>query len=1821
MPNFRISDDSNLASGGMKTRAQRNIVAIEHLKSIEEQSRQATPEEQVVLSQYVGWGGIPQIFNPTPDPDWANLAARLKEILDGDEYSSAFESVLNAHYTSGAVIGEIYQGLERLGFTGGRILEPSMGVGNFLGLMPEQIARRSEVTGIELDSITGRIAQLLYPNHEIYVQGFEKTVLPKDYFDLAISNVPFGDYKINDPEYNALDLRIHNYFFARSLDQVRPGGLVCFITSTGTMQSQSGKAFRAWMSERANLVGAMRLPGDAFKTNAGTEVTTDLIILQKLGAAVELNHQPWIDLAPTEVQDADGNYLKTNEYYVRNPQCMLGDLCDDKLHPGRLALRSNGQNLSESMQQAFTAFPASIYQRSISPEPELDTVRVKIPPGTGIKNYGYLAQGEVLWQRQDAWLYPAEVKGKTADRIIGMIEIRDAVQEVFEVQIRGGSDWDLAVIQEKLNQVYDRFIDSHGYLTDTANLRAFSADPDAQLLQALEKRGDNKEILKSDIFSKRTVRPRVIKAQASTAQEALINSLNEYGRIVPGYMASLLGTDEAPLLNDLNQQGLVFLDPATRQWQTQDQYLAGDVREKLKIAQEQSQEDERFQPNVKALEGVQPRDLGPGEIEVRLGASWVPPEVIADFAHDLLEIDPSKPAIEVGHNSKYAVWGVDVRNPLARHNARNTTTFGTEYITALELLELSLNLKDATVYYRTADDQQRIDQEPTLAARLKQQQIQEQFKNWVWQDFDRSEKLCRIYNDVFNGTVVRQFSNPNLEMPGSNPEIELRPHQKDAVWRMLQSDTTLLAHVVGAGKTFEMIAGAIEMRRLGIAQKPMIVVPNHMLGQFTRELYQLYPNAKVLAPSEKDTQAAKRKELMARIATGDWDAVVVTHSAFTRLPISETQRQTYFKEQLNEIDLMLGDQDVKQSNGVVKFLARERKKLQERVDKITENKIKDDGVTFEQLGIDALFVDEAHFWKNLGRSSKLQNIAGLSNTNSLRAIDAFMKCRIVRANGGRLVFATGTPVSNSIAELYTMQRFLQPEALKRQGIENFDSWVGTFAEKVTAPEIDPTGRFKVKTRLTRFTNVPELMTLFREVADIKTAEQLNLPRPAVERITLASGSSPLQLKYMERLIERAEAVAARKVEPNEDNMLWVTTDGRRASLDPRLISNSLPDYPESKVNQAIANIHAIWKVTESQKLSQMVFCDLGTPKAEKEEIPFSIYQHVKDVLVARGVPANEIAFIHDAAKSKDKELLFAAVRQGKVRVLIGSTEKCGVGMNVQDRLIAEHHLDPPWRPSDIEQREGRILRQGNRNQKVAIFTYVTQGREGQLGFDSYSWQTLARKAEMVAQVMNGDSAIRAVDDISSSALSFDEVKAIATGNPLIIEKATVDNRISELSRYKQAFLNERHTIQRRISSTLPHDIEYSRQRIEALKTDIARRVDTRGDLFAMKIGKHDCIKREAAGKLLQGIIAQIEMQNKRGEQIIGKFAGFDLVVSKLFNGVSFQLASPSGMFYPVKGGDTPLGIIRSIENTLNKLPEQLEENNSILGLKQKEIETLQTTQNTSFDYEEELARLLVRQQEINGELGLNKSDQQSLAVEGGAESKVENSEIESEDQLIDLDSLVSADAAIDWTEAIHWDQTQLLCEPSPELVELLGRINEFIPVETIKGDRIPGNETVSPVPSQEQPELTAKQEEDLESLRRWYHASQGLERPYLSRIEEIALEIKHSGTSLSTEAQTIMDRDLKEYQKRISKLIQDAQSILKKRGQQSPSGAIVYSGQTYTVAEARDGSLSVRSQNRGEILHLNTEGVKSLKLVKQDFVMFDGFAQKLQQERKQVIRR
>lgn len=1509
-----------------------------------------------------------------------------------------------------------------------------------------------------------------------------------------------------------------------------------------------------------------------------------------------------------------------------------------------------------------------------SPEHAL---RERLPPDSTLKNFGYIAQKDIIWQRRGDWLEPTNFKGKRAQRIKGMLEIRDAVQEMFRVQIRGGPDDNLGAAQAKLNQVYDNFVDKFGNLSASSNTRVFNLDPDAQLILALEQKNeDTKEIEKTAVFTQRTVRPKQIKESVKSSQEALLASLNEHNEVVPGYMAQLLGEKEDTVLSDLKRQGLVFKDPGTEQWQAKDHYLSGGVREKLKIAQAAVLGNPEFQPNVEALQKIQPRNLGPGEIEVRLGSPWIPPEVIEDFTHELLQIPKENSGIVVENKNHLALWAVMADSSI-RENPHNQTTYGTKNLSALDLIQHSLNLKDATVYYRGDTYKLLVDQEATLSARMKQDQIKERFKNWVWQDHSRSEQLCQIYNDRFNGTVIREFRNPNLEMPRSNPDITLNPHQKDGVWRSLQSPTTLLAHEVGAGKTFTMVASAIEMRRLGVAKRPMIVVPNHMLAQFTNELQQLYPNAKVLAPGEKDTKVAKRNELMARISTGDWDAVIVTHSTFTLLPLSKEQEKAFYTQQLKEIESTLNNQDGKQSNAIVKALAREQLKLQDRIDAISQRDRQNDGLFFDQLGIDALFVDEAHLWKNLGRASKLQNITGLSNTTSQRAMDAFIKCQLIRKQGGRLVFATGTPISNSIAEMYTIQRFLQPETLEKQGISHFDAWVGTFAEKITAPEIDATGRFKLTTRLTKFTNVPELMNLFRETADIKTIEQLNLPVPEVEQITVATQASQMQLKYMEHLIHRAESVTARSVEPDQDNMLWVTTDGRRSSLDMRLVSPELPNHPQSKVNQAITNIHQIWESTAQNRLTQMVFCDLGTPKKLKvgQTVPFSLYGEIKAGLIAKGIPSEEIAFIHDAKNNTQKEDLYAKMRNGTVRVLIGSTSKCGVGMNIQTRLIAEHHMDAPWRPADIAQREGRIIRQGNRNSKVMVLTYVTQGRDGQIGFDSYSWQTLARKAEMVGQVMNGDPTMRSVDDISGAALSFDEIKAIATGNPLIMEKATVDNRVTELTRYQQAYLNDRYGTQQEIKYQIPQEIKRLTQKIQGLSEDIARRQDTSGNKFTIDIGNRTLTEREPAGQLLLKILSEAEQQNKTGTQKIGTYAGFDLNVHNDSWYTKLVLQSESGLSHEVNWAETPSGVIRTLGNTLNKLSEHLESSQESLAQQQAKLKVVEKEATQPFEYEAELEQLLTRQKEINTELGLYKNDEQAIAKEAEnpdespKQSQKEDQSEGKDETLSNLDDLGSMDRSLDWLDGVDpLEEVYVPCEPTPELMAVLQDLGTFaldlkqvattVQVEKAEIDNASQDLSPPPDPSEvkeseakeakaptpKTPEPTARDIETFNLLKQWHRTAQKLGKSdaYRASIADVAADFQ-AGKPFSNETLQAMQRDFKQldlYQntsqvveptvaQQLDPTIQfngtkvsitqarsisaTATTVLDKAGVQQSDGTIKFTGKQFDLQRTPDRSLLISMEKQGVKVPLYYNGQFSNRATHADKQAVKGIPQRLSQ--------
>lgn len=1569
--NYQITTADEISKGGPKTRAKANLKAIRLLKKLEAEQRQATPEEQAVLVKFSGWGTVADLF--TRKPEWAALQDKLKALLTDREYESARAAILNAHYTGPEVATSICEGLERLGFHGGKILDPSMGAtGVFEGTMSDLWRAQSEVVGVELDSLSGRIAQQLYPDASIHVRGFEDTVLPNDTFDLAISNVPFSEVGVSDPDYKGLPIHtLHDYFFMKALDKVRPGGMVAFITSSGTMQAARGEGVRKLLAERANLVGAIRLPSNAFKQVAGTEVTTDVILLQKLGAGVEPNGLAWTKLQPSSVVDSDGNALPINEYYAQKPQMMLGTLVDDKLHPGRLALTSDGRDIQDAIREAFSLLPENIYH-PLNEATQLQPIGVLIPPELqdSVKPYAYVMHQDQLMQRVGHYLEPAELEGKKLERMKGMLAIREAVQTVFAVQLQNGGEDELRKAQATLNQTYDQFVKDCGCLHQTANKLVFKHDPDFPLLLALENYDvETKTATKTPIFSDRVIQPHEEKTTADTSQEALLYSLNERGRVDLNYIAQLVGQDREAVTHELQQEKLIFLDPQKNQWVAEDEYLSGDVKDKLRIAQESAAEDVQYAPNVEALQAVQPALIPPGDIEVRLGAAWVPAADVQDFARELLE---TTGRLNVSYSKFLDAWSVDADYQVSG-SVKNTKVYGTDRVGALRLIELGLNLKDPVVYDKV-DERLVVNQEDTAAARLKLEEIKVAFKDWVWRDPARTERLTNLYNDKFNTFRPRQYNGAHLELPGSNPAIQLRPHQKDATWRVLQEGNSLLAHCVGAGKTFTTIAAVMEQKRLGLVSKPMIVVPNHLLEQWAGDFKRLYPNANILAATKEDSSAQKRQELMSRIATGNWDAVVVTHSAFGKLKMSQEAQLEFYHAELDHVQEAVAEaKGDSSSRSFIKELERQKKRLEKRVDAISSGK--DETVTFEQLGVDQLYVDEAHYFKNLGYHTKMYGIAGLPNTTSDRSFDLFMKCRYLgqqRGEGKGVVFATGTPVSNSMAELFTMQRYLQPEALGQIGLEKFDAWASTFGETVTAPEITPAGGYKVKTRFSRFVNIPELMNTFRQVADIQTAEMLKLPTPELKGgkpQVVAVEASEMQLAFVEELAQRAEKL--RNVDPRDDNMLLITTDGRKASLDMRLVNPSIP-HERNKVDQLVEDAYQFWADTKAQKTTHLIFCDLGTPK-EGTDSSFTVYGYIKEGLIVRGIPANEIAFAQDFKTDAQKLEMQQQFNAGKIRILI-SGPQLETGFNGQKRLGLESHLTVPWRPDQVEQRDGRILRQGNENPEVEIRRYVTQGKGGRPSFDSYMWQTLETKKKFISQVMAGNSEMRSMEDISEAALTYAEVKAIATGNPLIMEKATIDNQVSQLAAQKRSHLNQQYSISRELKE-LPERIDRLVATTAALKAD-AQKVPDRDSLIVTVQGTPFTDIREAM-KPIKARALEKQMVKDFSLETVGQVGDFDLALVRDRWGDEMNLVVRGQRDYECKVEHTYVGTASNLITTLENIAPRVQETERMVVNARQRLVDLSEHSDAVFPKEAELQTALKRQAEINTELGLNKDNAQA----------------------------------------------------------------------------------------------------------------------------------------------------------------------------------------------------------------------------------------------------
>ena len=1570
--NYRITPEDRLGIGSLKQKARDNFAAIELVQRLDGEGREATPEERRTLVKYVGWGGIPQVFADFSAEEWQLERDQLKTLLTPKLYETARASTLNAHYTSPTVIGGIYEAVERLGFAGGRVLEPALGIGHFFGLMPEEMAARSRLTGVELDPLTTSIARHLYPDADIRAQGFESARLVEGSFDLAISNVPFGDYKLHDPQFDERNFLIHDYFFAKGLQQVRPGGLLVFITSKGTLDKVNS-GLRDYLSDKAEFVGAMRLPNTAFKQNANTEVTTDIIFLRKLADGERPGNSAWLKLA--EHTNGDGTVFQINEYFAANPRMMLGTmaLAGTMYRTNDPALIPDGRDLAAALREAVSTLPPAIYRAETTNVARAKVEEAILAPDY-VKENAFTLHDGVIAVRTGATLTPlTTLADETARRIRGLIKVRDAVRNTLRTQLEEHSEEAILGARRELNLRYDMFVARFGAVNDSANRRAFRADPDYPLLCSLEDYNDEtKRAEKTAIFRERTIQQARTPRAAETPKDAIVLVLNDTGRVDLPRMEALLSRPSEEFLPEL--KGLLYRNPQTELWETDDQYLSGDVRVKLENARAALARDASYQENVTALEAVQPADLSASEIDARLGAAWIPAADVEDFTRSLLGAE----GVTVAHSAVVGTWFL--RGDYgARGTVANSTEWGTNRYSALELIQDALNLKTPTVYDtdpRTKNSV--VNPTETEAARDKLEKIKERFKTWVWENDDRRERLCRKYNDEFNSVRLRVFNGSHLTLPGSSDLIALRPHQKNAVWRIVQSDNTLLAHAVGAGKTYTMVAAAIELKRLGLATKPMFAVPNHMLAQFSSELLTLYPTANILVAGKEDFEASKRARLFSRIATGNWDAVIVTHSSFEKIPLSVETRRDFIDEQIREVEMAIREQSAHKGTRLVKELERVKRRLEAKLETLSANEKKDNTLTFEELGIDRLFIDEAHKFKNLFYVTKMTRVAGLPQTASERAFDLFLKVHHIQAKnrGGGVVFATGTPISNTMAEMFTMQRYLQMGALRRNGLQHFDSWAGTFGETVTAMELSPDGAgYRLQSRFARFVNVPELMQQFRQVADVQTAEMLKLPIPKLDQgrpITLSAPVTPELKRFVEHLVKRVEKIKNGKVDPRDDNMLKITTEGRKAALDLRLVMPRARESPDSKVNLAVAQIHQVWLDSAELKGAQLVFCDLSTPQAGGKR--FSVYDDVRERLIARGIPSSEVAFIQDYDEDAAKASLFKSVREGKVRILLGSTPKMGEGTNVQRRLVALHHLDAPWRPADIEQRDGRILRQGNTNEYVKVFRYVTEG-----SFDAYMWQTLETKCRFIAQVMTGDATMRRAEDVDAAALTYAEVKAIASGNPLVIEKATIDAEVLRLTRLKKQHADSQYQMRYRIK-TLAESAQIAERHIAGIREDLRTRTSTRGDDFTITVQKETFTDRTKAGRALVFLAAALKpFQTTKA---IGEIAGFPIILHRSEARTSVTIHGKHT--YDANVSDNPLGTIASIEHALGSLDELLREREADLKQFHKQTEDLSKQLDHPFEHEEKHFAATKRQQEIVTALDITKN-QASAKLDEGAE--------------------------------------------------------------------------------------------------------------------------------------------------------------------------------------------------------------------------------------------
>lgn len=1571
--------ENEVETVGKKERFRRNIMAIQLLKKCQEENRFATPEEQIILSKYVGWGGLSEAFDEN-NSAWATEYLELSSVLTPEEYASARESTLTAFYTPPEVITAIYKAMEQMGFKEGNLLEPSCGIGNFIGMLPDAM-QNSKIYGVELDTISAGIAQQLYQKTTIAAQGFEETNLPDSFFDGVVGNVPFGDFKVLDKRYDKHKFLIHDYFFAKSLDKLRPGGVMALVTSKGTMDKET-LAVRKYIAQRAELLGAIRLPNNTFKGNAGTEVVSDILILQKRDRLIDIEPD-WVHL------DTDENGIKMNSYFVQHPEMILGEM---KMVSGRFGMEATcvpyeNADLAAQLDEAVANIHGEITEYET--EEELEEEDNSIPADPTVRNFSYTVVDDKIYYRENSRMTPVEVSATAENRIKGMIAIRNSVRTLIELQTEDYSDSEIKAEQERLNRLYDTFSGKYGLINSRANTSAFSQDSSFSLLSALEIIGEDGELeRKADMFSKRTIKSHTPVTSVDTASEALAVSLGEKATIDMDYMMELSGKSENEIFEDL--KGVIFLNPLYEygnsyepKYLMADEYLSGNVREKLRIAKNSAElYPEDYKVNVEALQKVQPKDLTASEISVRLGATWLPPDDVQEFIFHLLETPRyAQWNIKVHFSPFTSEWNIEGKS-YDKGNVRAYNTYGTSHINAYKIIEETLNLKDVRIFDYIEDDEGRkkavLNKKETAIAQSKQEMLKQEFQDWIWSDPERRERLCKSYNEKFNSVRPREYDGSHIIFNGMNPEIELREHQKNAVAHILYGGNTLLAHAVGAGKTFEMVAAAQESKRLGLCNKSLFVVPNHLTEQWAAEYLQLYPAANILVATKKDFETKNRKKFCGRIATGDYDAVIIGHSQFEKIPMSIERQRAILEQQLEEITG--GIAELKRNRGEnfsIKQLEKSKKSIRQKLDKLNDQTKKDDVVTFEELGVDRLFVDESHYYKNLYLYTKMRNVGGIAQTEAQKSSDLFMKCRYLdEITGGRgTVFATGTPISNSMVELYTIQRYLQYSTLVKNGLQHFDAWASTFGETITAVELTPEGTgYRAKTRFAKFYNLPELMAMFKEIADIKTADMLNLPVPEAKYHNIAVKPSEMQKEMVASLAERAEQVRGGGVDSSVDNMLKITNDGRKLALDQRMLNDMLPDFEGSKINACVDNIYRIWKENADKKSAQLVFCDLSTPKNDGT---FSVYNDIRKKLIERGIPESEVKFIHEADTDMKKKELFQKTRKGEVRVLLGSTQKMGAGTNVQDKLIALHDVDCPWRPSDLEQRSGRIVRQGNENPQVDIYRYVTEQT-----FDAYLYQLVEGKQKFASQIMTSKSPIRSAEDIDETALSYAEIKMLATGNPYIKEKMDLDIQVQKLKMLKSNFLSEKYGLEDKVIKFYPQQIAYLKSRVEGLTKDVEtaklhpKPIDEQ-PLGMMVSGVSYSEKAEAG----QAIINACKSMNSPDAIPLGEYRGFqmELYFDTVQRNYVVKLKGETSRDVPL--GDDAHGNIVRIDNGIERFEEVLADTKNSLENTEKQFETAKQEIEKPFAKEEELRAKTARLDELNILLNMDKKENEIVGGE------------------------------------------------------------------------------------------------------------------------------------------------------------------------------------------------------------------------------------------------